>query len=72
MGVSGGGIFGCGSDGVGSFVLRGTEEGDSFNFVKKYLGQHEVLYFGKRKGDVVKGKWTIPDNCEGTFMLKQS
>jgi len=75
MGVSGGGIFGCGSDDVGSFVLRGTEEGETFNFVKQYIGAHRVMYFGKSKGGdgsrTVKGKWSIPGNCDGTFGLKQ-
>jgi len=76
MGVSGGAIFGCGSDAVGGFVLRGQSGDDgTFNFVKKYLGQHEVLYFGKSNGGdgsrVVKGKWTIVDTCEGTFGLKE-
>jgi len=71
MGVSGGGIFGTGSDSQGAFVLRGTTDGDSFNFVKQYLGAHQVMYFGKQTDNKVKGKWNIPGNCEGTFALKQ-
>jgi len=74
MGVSGGCVFGTGNDDVGCFILRGHSDGTEFNFVKKYIGKHQVLYFGESRGDrkkVVKGKWTIPDNCEGTFKLKQ-
>jgi len=75
MGISGGGVFGTGTDDVGGFVLRGTTDGEDFNFVKQYIGAHQVLYFGKRRGGegslLVKGKWTIPGNCDGTFALKQ-
>ena len=77
MAVNNGGVFGSGTDGVGAFVVSGTHDGDSgqFNFVKKYLGQHEVLYFGQAKGDGgdmrVQGKWSIPGNCDGTFLLQE-
>jgi len=75
MGISSGSVFGVGLDDIGTFVLRGTTDEESFNFVKKYIGQHEVLYFGQCRGDrnkTVRGKWTIPGNCEGNFMLKQA
>ena len=75
MGVFGSGVFGSGTDEQGPFVLRGESNGNDFNFVKQYIGQHQVLYFGQSRGGagsmVVKGKWTIPGNCEGTFKLSQ-
>lgn len=77
MGVNSGSIFGTGSDDVGSFVLRGKSDGGDFNFVKKYLGAHQVLYFGKVQGGAgsrsVRGKWTIPEaDCDGKFALQES
>lgn len=77
MGVNGGSIFGTGSDEVGAFVLRGKSDGGDFNFVKKYLGQHQVLYFGKVQGGAgsrsVRGKWTIPEaGIEDKFALQES
>jgi len=76
MGVSSGSIFGTGTDEIGAFILRGKSDGGDFNFVKKYLGQHQVLYFGKVEGDegsrTVRGKWTIPDVCEDKFALQES
>ena len=77
MALSNGKIFGSGSDTVGNFVIQGrfNQGTTDFNFVKKYIGQHQVLYFGKATGPksnlTVRGKWTIPDNCEGTFKLTQ-
>jgi len=73
-----GGVFGSGTDEVGPFVCRGTHDEGSgdFNFAKQYIGQHQVLYFGKAKGDSgsmrVQGKWSIPGNCDGTFLLQES
>jgi hypothetical protein len=78
MAVDNGGVFGAGTDTVGAFVVAGTHDAGSgqFNFVKKYLGKHEVLYFGMAKGDGgnmrVQGKWSIPGNCDGTFLLQES
>lgn len=76
MGVSSGSIFGTGTDDVGAFLLRGRSDGGDFNFVKKYLGQHQVLYFGKVEGGegsrTVRGKWAIPDVCEDKFALQES
>jgi len=77
MGVSEGMIFGTGCDDVGAFVLRGKSNGGDFNFVKKYLGQHSVLYFGKVRGSAgsrsVRGKWTIPEaGIEDKFALQES
>jgi len=73
--VSGDAVFGTGSDAVGNFIIRGTynEMSGECNFAKQYLGAHQVFYFGncKDNGRVIRGKWTIPDNCDGKFMIKQ-
>lgn len=71
MSIGGDAVFGSGVDAVGSFIVRGTfDEGSGdCNFAKQYIGQHQVLYFGKNNGQAVRGKWTIPDNCEGKFKL---
>jgi len=77
LGVANGLIFGTGTDGVGSFLCRGKSDGGDFSFVKKYLGAHQVLYFGKVEGGegsrTVKGKWTIADaGIEDKFTLQES
>lgn len=69
------GIFGFGSDDVGLFLVKGDYNSaiSQIKFAKKYLGQHTVMYTGRASWNdskvVVKGKWQIPDNCEGTFEL---
>jgi len=73
--VSGDTVFGTGSDPVGCFVVRGTYNSMSgeCNFAKQYLGKHQVFYFGNCKDNerIIRGKWTIPDNSDGKFKLKQ-
>lgn len=68
-----GGVFGCGIDEIGTFILRGHKKGPNFNFAKKYLGAHEVLYFGmygKQDGVyVIRGRWTMQDGVDGAFEL---
>jgi len=77
MCLNNGAIFGSGHDVVGAFVIRGNfnRATTDFNFVKQYIGQHKVLYFGKatgNKGDlVVRGKWAIDESIGGKFRLKQ-
>ena len=70
------GIFGIGSDEVGSFIVRGDWEAESnlCRFVKQYIGQHQVLYHGiltKHKRWTIDGFWAIPGNCDGKFKLKR-
>lgn len=73
------GLFGTGSDSVGNFVLRGSLDTDAnrVDFVKKYLGQHEVLYSGLADKDasgslVIQGKWQIAGSGTGTFKLTKA
>merc|ERR1711988_81800 len=40
--VSEGGLFGCGIDEIGTFIIRGQKKGAQYSFAKKYLGAHEV------------------------------
>jgi antitoxin component YwqK of YwqJK toxin-antitoxin module len=71
------GVFGMGADPVGTFMVRGIYDMSSgkVNFIKKYLGAHEVLYRGKLRFTdgvyTVAGDWEIIDNCGGTFELRK-
>merc|ERR1711862_1015790 len=71
--VSEGGLFGCGTDEIGTFVIRGQKKGPQYSFAKKYLGAHEIMYFGmygKQEGVyVIRGRWTMQGNIDGAFEL---
>lgn len=64
-------VSGYGSDAVGQFLVKGSVDGDSVKFVKKYIGQHMVNYSGVMRGNVIQGKWFIPGNCDGKFRLEK-
>jgi len=71
------GVFGIGTDEVGSFICRGDwfVETNQLRFIKQYIGQHSVIYDGvltKHKRWEVEGFWAIPGNCDGKFQLKRA
>jgi len=74
MMVDSNGVHGLGNDDCGNFIILGECNNEGvMNFNKKYLGQHVVHYTGRitRKNNemAIKGKWKIPENCDGTFEL---
>lgn len=77
LAVSQDNVFGNGTDDVGAFLIHGTwsEQTGDFNFVKKYIGAHQLLYFGKSAGELggmsVRGKYGFDENTHGKFMLKE-
>ncbi len=66
-------LFGMGNDEIGRFTIRGQCDGSKVHFIKKYFGQHQVIYEGKLKKIGTKidirGHWEIPGNCGGLFEL---
>jgi len=71
------GVFGLGTDDIGAFIMRGDWNQDTnlIQFVKQYIGAHQVLYQGyltKHKRWLIEGLWAIPGNCDGNFKLKRS
>lgn len=65
----GGGIYGSGSDAVGSFDLAGHvyPNGD-VQFRKQYHGQHAVEYRGHLHNGVIEGTWTL-QGMSGQFRI---
>ena len=63
-------IIGNGTDTIGTFTIQGNvaHNGETV-FTKQYTGAHAVQYHGAHNGSQIKGKWTIPGNCEGNFQL---
>jgi len=54
-------MTGSGADAVGRFSVHGsysTEDGKC-NWVKHYLGKHDVLYSGYNEGKGIWGMWEI-------------
>lgn len=64
--------FGEGRDIVGEFVIRGIYDAHgSVEFVKQYVGRHQVRYIGMHDGEgTIHGQWSIPPLWEGTFALR--
>lgn len=62
-------ITGEGTDYVGPWHIRGTydELSGVCNWVKQYLGRHQVIYTGLNEGDGIVGQWTIGNYLDGTF-----
>src|SRR5262249_11199339 len=55
-------MTGSGADAVGPFTIHGrysTVDGKC-NWVKHYLGKHDVLYSGYNEGKGIWGVWEIP------------
>jgi len=55
-------MTGRGADAVGPFTVQGfysTDDGKC-NWVKHYLGKHDVLYSGYNEGKGIWGMWEIP------------
>ena len=68
-----GNIKGHGSDENGAFTILGGMHGKEVRFVKQYTGAHAVNYSGHINNQgIINGKWEIPGNCDGSFLLKTS
>ena len=65
-------IQGNGSDDVGSFALSGQcSQMGQVEIHKQYNGAHAVIYKGQMDNQGwIRGNWSIPGNCDGTFELK--
>jgi hypothetical protein len=55
-------MSGRGADAVGPFSVQGTysTEDGKCNWVKHYLGKHDVFYAGYNEGKGIWGTWEIP------------
>ncbi len=64
-------IRGGGHDYVGPFNISGTyeEAAGEYRWVKQYVGQHAVLYRGKRQGTGIAGVWEIEGIWSGGFFI---
>lgn len=60
-------IQGEGTDYVGPWKLSGTYDDQRAQWVKQYLGQHQVVYQGLVGEQGIQGKWTIRESITGTF-----
>lgn len=63
---------GEGRDLVGTFVVRGIYDAHgSVEFVKQYVGKHQVRYVGRHDGEgTIHGEWSISPAWAGSFALK--
>jgi hypothetical protein len=63
-------VKGHGYDAVGEFDINGYHGGKSIKFIKKYIGQHSVLYDGhiSKDGKKASGEWHI-EGMSGGFEL---
>lgn len=66
-----GAVRGQGSDAVGLFAFEGHYNSQgAVVLVKKYLGQHNVIYRGTYDGEgTIYGKWNIGAEWTGNFAL---
>lgn len=63
-----GAVFGSGQDTNGKFSIQGSmSQNGQLQFVKQYEGAHAVHYTGSVEDGMIQGKWSIPNNCDGTF-----
>ncbi len=65
-------VRGAGTDMVGWFTMVGAWDRQTgrIHLVKKYLGQHEVIYVGEPDGEgCICGTWTIGAEQSGPFRL---
>ena len=65
-------LTGKGGDAVGGFTVQGSVTETTIQFVKRYLGQHAVIYEGtSTDGKAYTGTWKIEEGLavEGSFDL---
>ena len=64
-------IEGEGTDYVGPWHINGTysEDDSTCQWVKQYLGQHQVVYSGKWTEQGIMGNWTIGTMYTGQFHI---
>lgn len=68
--ITTGRISGTGIDPVGRFVISGrVHEDRRVNWVKTYLGRHDVLYEGFADHNGIWGTWEIPPWTTGGFRI---
>ena len=62
-------IQGEGTDYVGSWHINGNYSDGSCNWIKQYLGQHQVEYAGNATDNGIVGSWSISPGYEGQFHI---
>lgn len=72
MDFQGNQVHGRGSDEVGTYLIRGNNDGYNVNFAKQYWGAHTVMYSGHWQNNQIVGHWNIPGNDNGKFNLRRS
>lgn len=61
---NGGALTGCGRDPIGNFLFRGRYDvlSGECQWIKCYLGKHDVQYTGKTQGKGIVGHWEIRES----------
>lgn len=64
-------ITGDGADTVGLFIISGSydEAGGECDWIKGYVGAHDVVYRGFREGKGIWGTWEIHQGWRGGFQI---
>ncbi len=64
-------ITGDGADAVGIFIIAGSYDaaGGECDWVKSYVGAHDVIYCGFREGNGIWGTWEIHQGWRGGFQI---
>ena len=64
-------LRGAGVDIIGPFTLHGSiDEDGAASILKRYVGQHDVVYLGQYDGEgVISGQWDI-DGYRGEWMIR--
>ena len=64
LGFAGGQMSGEGRDKVGKFIIKGRYEVTTgkCEWIKRYVGAHDVHYQGYNEGKGIWGVWTIPSD----------
>ncbi len=52
-------MSGSGDDCVGAFTIKGTVAPE-VRLVKRYVGQHTLVYVGTNSGEGIFGTWSLP------------
>ena len=52
-------MSGSGDDCVGAFTIKGTIAPE-VRLVKRYVGQHTLIYVGTNSGEGIFGTWQVP------------
>ncbi len=64
-------VRGEGTDVIGDFTFEGAIEGDRVYFLKQYVGQHQVEYYGSSDGEgSYFGGWGWAGLICGNWMIR--